>query len=116
MKIPFIKNIENIPLEPAHDGSGSRQVLLSQKNNISSQIEAMTKWFLKPWFCYDWHNHIAIDEIWIVLQWSWYIEYEDGTKFQYKKDDIIYNPSNLKHKIVAEWKEESVYYFIRVKS
>lgn len=48
MRKPFIKNLKNIEMEPAHDGSGSRQVLLSKNDDISSQLEAATKGYLKP--------------------------------------------------------------------
>ncbi len=111
---PFIKNIQDIQIEWAHDGSGSRQVLLNHEDSISSQLEAVTKWFLSPGFEFDWHKHAGVDEFWIVIQWSWVVEYKDGTKFEYKKDDIIYNPSDLGHRIIAQWKEESVYYFCRL--
>jgi mannose-6-phosphate isomerase-like protein (cupin superfamily) len=115
MKTPFLKNISEIPLEVAHEGMGARQVLLSWKDIISSQLEVVTKGFLKYGHVFDWHNHIWVDEIWIVLQWEWIIEYENGTIFHYKKDDLIYNPENLKHKITATGKQKSIYYFIRLK-
>lgn len=114
MKTPFLKHISEIPLEIAHGGTGARKVLLSKNDTISQHLEAVTKWFLKPGNIFDWHQHINIDEFWIVLQGEWIIEYEDGTIFEYKTDDIIYNPENLKHKITAQGTQESIYYFIRI--
>jgi len=113
MRKPIHKNISDIDIEPAHDGSGSRQVLFSTSEEVSSQFEAATKGFLKPGYAFDWHHHDGVDELWIVLQGTGYIEYKDGTKFNYKKDDVIYNPADLSHKIVAEGNDESIYYFIR---
>jgi mannose-6-phosphate isomerase-like protein (cupin superfamily) len=108
------KHIPQIPLEIAHGGTGARQLLLSQNDGVSKNLEAVTKWFLKPGNIFDWHQHIAVDEFWIVLQGEGKIEYEDGTIFEYKADDLIYNPANLKHKITASGIQESIYYFVRI--
>lgn len=51
--------------------------------------------------------------MWIVLAGTGIVEYKDGSVFEYKKDDIIYNPANLPHKITAQGSEISEYYFIR---
>lgn len=45
MRKPFLKNLSDIKMEDAHDGSGSRQVLLSSNDDISTQLEAATKWY-----------------------------------------------------------------------
>jgi mannose-6-phosphate isomerase-like protein (cupin superfamily) len=113
MRKPIYKRIADIPIEAAHDGSGSRQLLLSSSEEVSTQFEAATKGYLKPGFCFDWHQHNGVDEMWIVLQGEGYIEYKDGTRFDYKPDAIIYNPADLPHKIVATGNVESVYYFVR---
>ena len=112
--MPFIKHVSEIPMEIAHGGTGARQVLLSQNDAISKNLEALTKGFLKPGNIYDWHLHIGVDEFCVVIQGEGKIEYEDGTIFQYKADDIIYNPENLKHKITAQGTQESSYYFVRI--
>lgn len=114
MKKPFTKNIGEIIEEGAHDGSGSRKLLLSQVDDVSQQLEAVTKGFLEPGSVFDWHQHENVDEFWIVISGRGYIEYKDGTIFQYKKDDVIYNPANLGHKIVAEGDKTSEYYFVRI--
>jgi hypothetical protein len=48
MQIPLKKHIPEIPLEIAHSGAGARQVLLSQNDGVSRNLEAVTKGFLKP--------------------------------------------------------------------
>jgi mannose-6-phosphate isomerase-like protein (cupin superfamily) len=113
MRKPIQKSISEIEKEPAHDGSGARQLLLSKEDAVSSQFEAATKGFLNPGNEFDWHGHEGVDELWIVLQGEGFIEYRDGTKFNYKTDDVIYNPSGLEHRIVAEGEEQSIYYFFR---
>ena len=111
---PFIKKIDDITLEGAHAGSGSRRLLISQKDDISRQIEAVTKGYLDPGSIFDWHHHVAIDEFWIVTQGSGFIEYKNGDRFDYSPGDFIYNPADLPHRIVAEGKEQSQFFFVRV--
>lgn len=90
-------NINDIPLEEAHGGSGARQVLV------------------KPGGVFDWHFHQDTDEIFIVLKGEGkYFCEEEIT--EYKVGDIMITPANLKHKIEALGEEESEYYFIRVKA
>ena len=68
MSVFFTKNISEIPLEIAHGGTGSRKLLLSAIDPISSNIEAMTKGFLPVGSSFDWHEHIDTDEVCLVLQ------------------------------------------------
>ena len=108
------KNIKKIEKEPAHDGNWERKLLLSQKDNISKNIEAMTKWYLKPWKIFDWHSHNDIDEYFVVLDWIWTISFENWEEINYIKDDLIYIPANIKHKIEAKWDKENKFYFTRI--
>ena len=66
MKKPFKKDIGRIEVEGAHGGSGRRQLLLSSVDNISGNIEAMTKGFLAPQGIFDWHSHDNIDEFLVL--------------------------------------------------
>lgn len=113
-QIPIKKSLSEIKTEHAHGGSGSRQVLFSKQDNVSSQFEAWTKGYLPIGSSYDWHNHENVDEFFIVLKGTGFIEYEDGTKFIYKEGDIIYNPSGLKHRIENTDIIENEFYFIRL--
>ena len=108
------KNIKNIERESAHDWSGARKLLLSDSDSISKNMEAMTKWYLQPGKVFDWHMHDNIDEYFIVLEWTWIITFEDDTEIVYKKDDLIYIPENIKHKIEATWDIENQFYFTRI--
>lgn len=111
---PFKRVIDEIALESAHAGSGSRRLIISQRDDISRQIEAVTKGYLEPGNVFDWHQHVEIDEFWIVISGNGFIEYKNGDKFEYKSGDFIYNPADLPHRIVAEGATRSEFFFIRV--
>ncbi|HEY1097212.1 MAG TPA: cupin domain-containing protein [Alphaproteobacteria bacterium] len=112
---PIKKSLSSIQKEEAHGGSGSRQVIFSPADQLSSQFEAWTKGYLPAGASYDWHQHDAVDEFFIVLEGTGYIEYKDGTKFDYKKDDTFCNPAGLAHKIENTGTIESIFYFFRLK-
>ena len=114
MRKPFQKNLNSINIEAAHGGSGRRQLILSKDDPISSQLQAMTKGYLPVSGVFDWHDHQDIDEFFLVLKGRGIIEFEDGTKFKFVKDDLIYIPSNLKHRIENTGKVETEFFFIRI--
>ena len=72
----------------------------------------MTKGFLVAGGFFDWHNHEDIDEFFLVIKGYGIIEFEDGIKFEYKNEDLIYTPADVKHKITA--REDSEFIFIRL--
>ena len=114
MRKPFKKNVSKVQTEEAHGGSGRRQLLLSKNDPISSQMEAMTKGFIPIKGAYDWHIHTDIDEFFLVIQGTGIIEFEDGTKIEYSKDDLIYIPSNTKHRIENTGDIENEFIFVRI--
>ena len=111
----YIKlNLNEIPLEDAHGGTGSRQVLVKPEHLSSQHFEAMTKGYLNPGASYDWHTHKDTDEIFIVLKGvgKFYFENEET---DYKTEDIFVIPPNSNHKITAEGETPSEFYFIRLR-
>ena len=116
MRKPFKKELELIALEDAHGGSGKRQLILSGSDDISNNLEAMTRGFLNPGYSYDWHLHDNIDEFFYVISGQGIIYYEDGTESEYSSGQIFYTPCNFKHKIVASGGSPSEYFFIRVRN
>jgi len=68
MKIFTKTNIDDIPLEDAHSGSGQRKVLVKPEHVTSKHFEIMTKAFLNAGSSFDWHNHQGTDEMFIVLK------------------------------------------------
>ena len=111
---PFKKIIEDISTEQAHAGSGSRKLIISNSDDISSNIEAVTKGYLEPGGIFDWHQHVGIDEFWIVISGSGFIDYKNGDRFEYAPGDFIYNPADLEHRIMAEGDTRSEFFFVRV--
>ncbi|HAS80550.1 MAG: hypothetical protein UR25_C0001G0157 [Candidatus Nomurabacteria bacterium GW2011_GWE1_32_28] len=114
LKKPFKKNISEIPIEQAHQGSGSRQLILSSTDIISKNIEAMTKGYLEPGGVFDWHQHDNIDEFFIVLNGAGIVKYADGTELTYVANEVIYNPANLSHRIENTDSKVNEFFFIRV--
>ncbi len=114
MRKPFKKNLDQIPVEHAHGGSGSRQLILSNADDVSSQFSAMTKGFLESGGVFDWHSHEHIDEFFLVLQGLGIIRFRDLDSLEYGVGDLIYIPANLEHRIEATGDQESQYYFIRI--
>ncbi len=112
---PQKKSLSGVPVEDAHGGSGQRQLIFSRSEQyVSPQLEALTKGFLPEHAAYEWHKHDGIDEFFFVVDGTGYIEYEDGTKFTYSKDDFFYNPAGLKHRIENTGHGVSIFYFTRV--
>ena len=114
MNKPFKKEIGKIEIEGAHGGAGRRQLLLSNADMISKNIEAATKGFLAPGGIFDWHDHAGNDEFFIVLAGNGIVEFEDGTTIEYAADDIVYMPAPQKHKITNTGDIENIFYFVRV--
>ena len=102
-------------MEEAHGGSGSRQVMIKPEQLTTKSFEAMTKGFLNPGHSYDWHSHEDIDEFFVILKGTGKFYWEEEF-VEYKEGDIITIPANSKHKIEAEGKIPSEYYFVRIKT
>lgn len=105
-------NLKDIPLEDAHGGSGSRQVLVKPEQLSGKYFEAMTKGYLNPGFSYEWHSHENIDEIYLVIKGQGKF-YWDKEIVDYQEGDIFTIPTGSKHKISAKTKSE--FYFVRIK-
>ena len=115
-RTPTKRSLGSIPMEDAHGGAGSRQLIFSKADQfVSSQFEAMTKGFLPSKASYDWHKHDGVDELFWVVSGSGSIEYEDGKKFPYQAGDTFYSPAGIAHKIENLGDAESVFFFIRLK-
>ena len=114
MRKPFRKNLHKIPVKAAHGGSGKRQLIISNKDDVSSSFHAMTKGFLASGAKFDWHSHDKIDEFFLVLQGAGIISFKEMGSMEYQIGDLIYIPANLEHKIEATGDEESQYYFVRL--
>lgn len=111
---PFKKNIGQVPIEDAHGGSGSRQLLLSKADAVSQHFHAMTKGYLPVNGVWEWHQHENVDEYFIVLEGTGVIEFRDGSKISYQSDDLVYVPANTEHRIENTGKDVGQFYFVRI--
>lgn len=108
------KHLSEIPIEEAHAGSGSRQMLLDAQVAESNNWEAVTKGFLPAGASFDWHEHEGVDEMFIVTsgEGKFYCE-KDVTG--YTAGDVILVRASTIHKIENTGKETTEGFFIRVK-
>ncbi|HEX7042050.1 MAG TPA: cupin domain-containing protein [Patescibacteria group bacterium] len=109
------KNISEIPLEEAHGGSGSRQMLLNVDAVMSKNWEAVTKGFLPQGSMFDWHIHDDSDEMFLVTRGTGKF-YCEGEITEYTPGDIILVKAKTKHKIVNDGDETTEGFFIRIKT
>lgn len=114
MRKPFKKSLSEIPVEEAHGGSGSRQLILSKEDKVSGHFQAMTKGYLEPEAVFDWHHHDGVDEFFIVLKGVGRVSFKNGETFSYKPGDIFYTPAGISHKIESLGSETSEYFFVRL--
>ena len=114
MRLPFKKVLSKIEREEAHGGSGSRQVILSRDDAVSSQLQSMTKGFLTPGAIFDWHEHEGVDELFLVTQGTGVIRFRTGTEITYQPEQIVYIPANQEHQIENTGSKENQFFFIRL--
>jgi mannose-6-phosphate isomerase-like protein (cupin superfamily) len=114
MRKPFKKHLTDINIEEAHGGNGKRQLILSPSDPVSTHLEAMTKGFLEANRTFDWHCHENIDEFFLVLKGVGKIEFENGTSVEYQPDDLVYIPSNTRHRIKNTGSDTNEFFFIRL--
>lgn len=108
-----LQHLSDIPIEDAHGGSGSRQLLVTPEHVSSQFLEAVTKGFIPAGNMFDWHEHVDTDEIFIVTKGSGKF-FCDEDVIDFASGDVITVRANTKHKIEATIDVEG--FFIRVKT
>ena len=108
-------NLNDIQIEGTLHNSGSRKMIVSKDQTTSKYFEAMTYGYMPVGVKYEMHNHTNIIEICIVTKGSGIIRDIDGKVEEYKVGDRFIFPSDVKHEIENNSKEESEFYFIRFK-
>ena len=116
MRSPFIFNIDEVAIERAHGGSGSRQVLVSKDDDVSPYMEAMTKGFLPAGAVWDWQTHSGIDEFFLALRGQGTIEFRGAPQIDFVADDLVYIPAEVEHRILNTGAEVAEFYFVRLAS
>lgn len=104
----------DIQKEEAHGGSGSRKVYALPGHLESTHFEAMTHGWLPAGKMFDWHDHINIEEIMVVVKGEGEVHDEDGM-YTYAPGDVFVFPANTQHKIHNPTDYEHEMIFVRVK-
>lgn len=105
------KSNNEIRIEEAHGGSGSRKLLIS--DHEFGNVQGMTYGYLPVGNQYAWHNHDGIDEIMYVLKGTGIVKDEEG-EYSYHSGDLFMYPANVYHEIYNNGEIESEYIFIRI--
>lgn len=108
-----LQHTSDIPIEDAHGGSGSRQLLVTPEHVESQFLEAVTKGFLGAGKVFGWHEHTDTDEIFIVTKGSGKFSCDEDV-VDFATGDVITVRANIRHKIEATTDTEG--FFIRVKT
>ncbi|MCL4392888.1 cupin domain-containing protein [Patescibacteria group bacterium] len=110
-----IRKIKDIDFSAAHGGDGRKKELITNKDISNPHFDILNKDYLLKGHFFDWHEHKDADEIAIVLEGKGIYRYKDEyhTKDYMKNDVILVNAGEL-HRIEAQ--ENSMFYFIRIKS
>lgn len=104
-----------IQKEDAHGGSGARIVYANKDHLQSLHFDAMTHGFLPAGQTFDWHQHVDIEEIMVVLTGTGEVHDADGV-YEYAPGDVFVYPANVQHKIHNPTEYEHEMIFVRIKA
>ncbi len=107
------KAFNSVPLEPAHDGAGSRRLYVDKGEVANADLEAMTYGYLPVGGVFDWHEHKDVEEVMLVVKGSGVVSDADG-EYDYNVGDLFVFPANTMHKIENLGVEDGEYVFVRV--
>lgn len=108
------RKADSIKIEDAHDGSGSRKVLVDKEISNNPNFEAMTYGYLPVGGTFDWHEHLDIEEVMYVIKGCGQVHDEEGF-YSYEAGDVFIFPANTQHKIVNDDEIENEMIFIRTR-
>ena len=108
------RSSQEIIKEEAHGGSGARKIYASPDHLKSLHFEMMTHGYLPSGKTFDWHDHIDVEEIMVVVQGQGEVHDLDGV-YDYEPGDVFVFPANTKHKIHNPSQNEHEMIFVRVK-
>lgn len=90
-----IKKASNeVKLEPAHDGAGSRKLFV--KNDEVTNIQGITHGWLKAGGVFEWHKHDDCNEFMYVLKGNGVVIDEDG-EYSFSEGDFFIFPKGVYH-------------------
>ena len=88
------KSWEDVKLEPAHDGAGSRKLFI--KNDEVKNIQGITHGWLQAGGIFEWHKHDECNEFMYVLKGSGIVRDEDG-EYEFHEGDFFVFPIGEYH-------------------
>lgn len=104
----------DIKLEDAHGGSGSRKVYASDEHVKGGHFEMMTRGYLPAGKTFDWHDHKNTEEIMMVITGMGEVHDEDGV-YAYQPGDVFVFPSDVQHKIHNPTDQVHEMIFVRIR-
>jgi mannose-6-phosphate isomerase-like protein (cupin superfamily) len=95
IKMRVIKKAWNdVKLEPAHDGAGSRKLFIA--NDEVKNIQGITHGWLKAGGVFEWHKHDDCNEFMYVLKGNGIVRDEDG-EYEFHEGDFFVFPLGEYH-------------------
>ncbi len=107
------KNLSQIPVEETSHSQGSRKMIVSKDETSSKYFEAHTYGYLPAGMKWDMHEHDNIVEICVLSKGSVIVRDANGNEEVLVVGDRLIFPSNTKHEIENNSKDNSEFYFIR---
>ncbi len=106
------KSAESVQLEPAHDGAGSRKLLVA--NDEVKNVQGITHSWLPVGKAFAWHKHDDCNELMYVLKGCGKVRDEDGI-YEFHAGDCFIFPQGTAHELTNTCSETVKAIFIRVK-
>ncbi len=109
------KNIKDIPIEETPHLSGMRKMIVRKEETTSKYFEAYTYGSLPAGVKWGMHDHDNIIEICFVIHGMGIVRDSEGNEEIFTSGDRFIFPSNTKHEIENNTKEDAEFYFFRIK-
>lgn len=106
------KGFNEVGLESAHDGAGSRKLFL--KEDEVENIQGITHGWLKAGGIFEWHKHDDCNEFMYVLKGKGIVRDEEG-EYPFETGDFFIFPKGVYHEQRNTGEETFEAMFARVK-
>ena len=106
------KSASSFELNPAHDGAGTKKVLLAEDE--IRNVQGVTKSCLLPGGVFEWHCHPDCNECMYVLASTGIVRDKDG-EYPFVPGDLFVFPQGVYHEIQNTGNELFKAIYIRIK-
>ena len=103
---------EDVAVEPAHDGAGSRKLFV--KEDEIKNIQGITHGWLPVGGVFEWHKHDDCNEFMYVLSGSGVVRDDDG-EYEFSTGDFFIFPIHEFHEQRNTGDSVAEFVFIRTK-